>query len=124
MGYNIIVSPKAFYDLDEVSDYIGGSLGAPDAARNLIARIVDEIGTLADFPFCGSKVKFDFYPASEVHRLIVGEFLIFYRVEEVGKAVYVLRIRYGRTDYFSYLKYDEDFRGSLTEETEEEKSTN
>ena len=110
MAYNIIVSPKAFYDLDEVSDYIGKTLCAPDAARNLISRIVEEIGTLADFPFRGAKVEFDFNPALAVRRLVVGEFLIFYRMEEVEKTVYVLRVRYGRTDYFSYLKYDDDFR--------------
>ena len=107
MKYNIIVAPRAFSDLDEVNGYISQTLCAPQAARGLFSRIIEEIGQLGEFPFRGAKVLFSFDAKFEVRRLIVGEFLIFYRVDDERKIVYVLRIRYGRTDYINYLKIDD-----------------
>ena len=103
MAYNIIVAPRALADLDEAAEYIGEILSAPDAARGLVAAIIEAIGGLADFPLTGAAVHFKFVPDYEVRRLLVNEFLIFYRVDEEKKTVYVLRIRYGRTDYIRNL---------------------
>ena len=104
MAYDIIVAPRALRDLDEAAGYIGETLLAPDAARGLVSRIVGAIGGLSEFPLKGAKVKFAFVPDFEVRRLVVDEFLVFYRVDETQKRVYVLRIRYGRTDYIKHLE--------------------
>ena len=104
MAYNIIVAPRALRDLDEVAEYVGETLLAPDAARGLVSRIIEAIGGLAEFPLKGAKVEFEFVPDFEVRRLVVDEFLVFYRVDEAQRTVYVLRIRYGRTDYIRHLE--------------------
>lgn len=104
MAYDIIVAPRALRDLDEIAEYIGETLLAPDAAQGLVLRIVEAIGGLSEFPLKGAKVKFEFVPDFEVRRLVVDEFLVFYRVNEVQRIVYILRIRYGRTDYIKHLE--------------------
>ena len=108
MAYSIIVAPRTLHDLDELSDYIGDTLCAPDAARGLVSRIVEAIGKLADFPYEGAKVHFDFVPDYEIRRVVVQEYLIFYRIDEAQHTVYVLRIRYGRTNYMRYLNLDDN----------------
>ncbi len=103
MAYKLVVAPRAESDLDEAAKYIAETLLAPDAARGLVSRILGAIGKLADFPLTGSVVRFRFIPDFEVRRLVVDEFLVFYRVDESEQTVSVLRIRYGRTDYFKNL---------------------
>ena len=106
MAYNIIVAPRALLDLDEAADYVRVALYAPDASHAFVSHVLDAIGRLEEFPFSGAKVKLSCMPDYAVRRLVVDEFLVFYRVDEPQGVVYVLRIRYGRTDYMQHLNLE------------------
>ncbi len=106
MPYKLVVAPQAMLDIDKIGTYIREDLKAPEAAKALIARILNAVGRLKDFPFSGEKIKFTYIPDCNVRRVIVENYIVLYRAEELNDTVSVLRILYGGTDYLNYLKFE------------------
>ncbi|MBR2212373.1 MAG: type II toxin-antitoxin system RelE/ParE family toxin [Fibrobacter sp.] len=51
MNYRVEYLPLALSDLKSAIAHISNELGMPKAATELIKRIVDDIDSLADFPY-------------------------------------------------------------------------
>lgn len=92
MHYKILVTKSFESDLDSVLLYISGTLKNRSAAGSLLKKVKDNITMLASSPLAFpvyphiSKVSYRFIP--------VGNYLIFYHVDEVQEIVYIDRFLY------------------------------
>ena len=101
MNYKIQYSPEAQNDLDEIWEYILLELGNPDAAENVINKLLDIIDTLEDFPERGVPLSSVVEIESDYRFVLSGNYIAFYRVVE--KTVYVDRVLYQKRDYLKVL---------------------
>jgi addiction module RelE/StbE family toxin len=93
------ISPQALSDLQDIKEYI--ELENPDAAHNIVSKILKAMRSLADFPDIGSPLSSIIDVHTEYRFLVSGNYLVFYRHE--GDIAYVLRVLYGRRDYMKIL---------------------
>lgn len=104
---NILVSPAAHKDLDDIRNYISVKLCNPTAAERVITNIISAVKTLQDQPFIGaqlnSKIEFD----TPLRYLVNGNYLVFYSVG--NDKVEIVRIIYGRRDYAKIIFGGSDF---------------
>ena len=97
----LIISPSAYADMEEIGDYISGSLHNPAAAQQMIRRFRDAILPLREFPGMGSQLQAEGNERASYRFLVCGSYLIFYHV--TADVVCVDRVLYGRRNYTALL---------------------
>ncbi|MBR5381778.1 MAG: type II toxin-antitoxin system RelE/ParE family toxin [Oscillospiraceae bacterium] len=107
----IVISPLAKADLQEIADYISREKHSPGAAVRLIQRFRREIYSLRDFPESGAPLLPPGKARCPYRYLVCGNYLIFYHTDRT--AVMVDCVLYGRRDYLALL-----FGDALTDEDE------
>jgi len=90
-------------DINEIYDYIAYELGNPIAATRLVLAFNAEIESLAYHPSSIALVYDERLAARGYRRMIVGNYLIFFIVDEQNKLVEIERILYGRRDWANIL---------------------
>ena len=94
MNYKILLTKSFENDLDNALSYITTKLLNRIAAKNLLQKTKETINMLSANPFVfpvyhgTSNIKFEY------HYILVGNYIIFYRIDELEKAVYVARFLY------------------------------
>ena len=101
MKYKVQYSPEALNDLDEIWEYILLDLGNPDAAENVVNKMMDTVDALKAFPERGVPLSSVADIESDYRFVLSGNYMAFYRVEE--KTVKVDRILYQGRDYLKVL---------------------
>ena len=96
----IVFSPKAGEDLDNIKEYIETELKSPIAANRRILEILDAIGELARFPRLGPSLQETVSSLAQYRYLTVAGNIVFYRIEKV----LIVRILGARTDYIKTLE--------------------
>lgn len=99
--YKLKISPEAKDDLAEIKGYISQELCNPQAAVNLVSKIMIIIRSLSEHPGIGAPLSSVVDIQTEYRFLICANYLIFYRYED--GIVFVSRILYGRRDYTRIL---------------------
>ncbi len=92
MHYKILVTKSFESDLDAVLSYISGTLKNRNAASNLLKKVKDNIAMLDSAP-----LAFPVYrhiSSTEHHFIPVGNYMIFYHVDEEKAIVYIDRFLY------------------------------
>ncbi len=97
--YEILVSPRAELDLDEIYDYIANKLTEKQAAIKLAGLLEEAILSLETFPNRGAQRRTGAYANKGYRQLFVKNFTIIYRVNEHEKKVIVLTLRYSKSDF-------------------------
>ena len=85
---------EAYRDLESIEFYI--SQDNPEEGSKQVNRILDAVLRLQDFPYSGSTVPKAIMPLIEFRRIIVDNYIIFYRV--IGEEIYIYRILHGKRD--------------------------
>lgn len=101
--FNLMFTPIANEDLEQIYQYIFEKLYAEKAASNLLDKIETNIMRLKEFPFSGSFVSDEVLRKKGYRKLIVDNYIVFYLVDEVKKIVIVMRVLYGAQDYSNIL---------------------
>ena len=85
-------------DLRCIYEYISNTLCAPDTAKNLIRKIMDEISSLEEMP--NRFARYDNKPWYDrgLRFFSVKNYIVFYLSNEETKTVSVIRILYGGRD--------------------------
>jgi len=91
MDYQVILSPRAIQDLQEIVRYI--SFDNPQAAENLGAQLIEKTRVLVSFPEFGRTVPELGEPA--IRELIFKPYRIVYRVNHQRRLVEVARYWHG-----------------------------
>lgn len=102
--YKLEYLPVARQDLVEIVSYISHQLCNPTAAASLAAQFMQAGERIAQAPYS--------YPAyrplralqKEYRKCLVGNYLMFYWVDEATQTVTMARVIYARRDYESFME--------------------
>ena len=89
MDYKVIYSPNAISDLAEIVRFVAQN--DPQAALRLGKQLADDADSLARLPYRFPK----FRRRANVRKLVIGQYLILYRIVETAKVVEILRFWHG-----------------------------
>ena len=103
--YRIIITPDAIEDLTGLRNYIADVLLAPDTALKCIQMIRREIGSLARMPARHKCVDQEPWHSCGVRKIIVKNFYVYYRIDDLKGIVYVLNVIYARRDQLIALSH-------------------
>ncbi|WP_165769164.1 type II toxin-antitoxin system RelE/ParE family toxin [Virgibacillus profundi] len=99
-NYNVELLPAADDDLDDIFNYI--LLDNPEAANEILDRIMTSLKHLEIFPYAGSKIMEESLNHFEFRMVISEPYIAFYRVIE--NTIYIYRILHGARDYIQILR--------------------
>ncbi len=94
--YNIYVSNNAKQDLLNIRCYITNVIGAHMASNNLLLAIDKAIFSLEENPKRCPKISNSTIKKYGVRKLLVKNYIIFFRVIDDTKSVQILRVLYAR----------------------------
>ena len=103
-SYQIIVTPDAEADLSELRDYIANVLRSPETARSYLHHLRKEIGSLSEMPARIKAVDEEPWHSRGIRKLIVKNFLVYFRIVEEEKMIYILNVIYARRDQLRVLQ--------------------
>jgi len=98
----VVFSTKADQDLADLFEYIKDNLQNGIAAHNIVSKILDLSKKLSIFPDMGSSLKAVDIRLAPYRYLIVGNYLLIYRVTH--EEVLIIRIVYAKSDYVQTLQ--------------------
>ncbi|WP_455195240.1 type II toxin-antitoxin system RelE/ParE family toxin [Eubacterium ramulus] len=101
-GYRL--TKRAESDLDGIVSYIAVELANPKAASDFVDKLQDNIEEARTFPESGSQVNNEFLQVKNVRKKLVGNYIMYYLTNEEEKAIYILRIVYGKRNMDEILK--------------------
>lgn len=102
--YNLEYLPVARQDMIDIVRYISQDLKNPGAADRLAEELVEAIENVLIFPYASPAYQPIRSLKYEYRKILVKNFLIFYRVDEGKKLVTVTRVLYAKTDYKRLLE--------------------
>ncbi len=102
-NYNVSYSPLAIDDSKGIYAHIAFDLQEKQIAEKAVNKIRTAVKSLNKFPKRYEKVSAELKQPSNMHRMVVGNFLVFYLVDDVEKEVCVVRILYGKQNLQNIL---------------------
>jgi len=87
------ITPRALADLEQVFDYIRQD--SPQNAATMIEKLLDAISGLNILPHRFDVPRVGSVRGRQVRSMPARPYLVRYRIDEMRKAVYVLRVRHG-----------------------------
>ncbi len=103
-AYQIIVTPDAEADLQELRYYITEVLAAPDTALRYLQTVHKEIAGLAVLPERVAPVLEEPWRSRGIRRVLVKNFYVYFRIDESTNRIYILNVIYGRRDQLQALR--------------------
>lgn len=101
--YKIQLSIKAKNDYKRIISYLKNDLLEPSIANKYIELINSEIQNLEYFPQKHAIIDDDIVRKLEFRKLIIKNYIAFYKINEREKIVEVHRILYGASDWMYEL---------------------
>ena len=103
MQYKLVITGIAEQDLEDIAGYIANDLSSPKAAvtfLNDVDNCYENISlTPHMYPFCeNERLK-----RKEYRKALIKNYIMFYRVDDKTKTIYVMRFIYGGRDYIKLL---------------------
>jgi addiction module RelE/StbE family toxin len=102
-AYEIVLSARAKRDIRGIHAYIASNLKEPGIADNLLNKIEAEIRTLGSMPLIHAIERDEQLKLRNLRKLIVGNYLVFYTVDEKAATVFIVRVLYARRDWVGLL---------------------
>lgn len=96
--FDVIITPDAENDLNELDDYITFQLMAPDTATSYIRDIRMKISELQSAPKRYRLVEDEPWHSRGVHRMNARNFAVFFYIYEEYTEVYVQNVIYQKRD--------------------------
>ncbi len=97
-AYRVAYAPEALDDLKAIYTYLAQVLQAPGTAQELVGRLRSQIRALDQLPARYPLVDWAPWNRMGMHKMPVGNFVVFYTVDRESAAVTVIRIVYGGRD--------------------------
>lgn len=101
--YKIQLSIKAKNDYKKIISYLKNELLEPSIANRYAELINSEIQTLSYFPQKHAIIDKEIVKELEYRKLVVKNYIVFYRINERKKVVEVYRILYGASEWIYEL---------------------
>lgn len=91
--YQVKINPKAISELDYIYNYIAIEKSASENAGAQINRIKNAILGLGTFPE-SHQVRTEGRYAGKYRQLLIDNYIIIFRIDELHKTVYVVTVQY------------------------------
>ena len=101
--YNVKLSIQAREDYKKIIKYIKFKLLEPKIAEKYAELIKNEINTLRYNPKRFAIIDYDIIKEYKFRKLVIKNYILFYRINEIEKTVNIERILYGATDWKNKL---------------------
>ena len=102
-NYKALLSLRAHKDMLEIVTHITQDLQQPEAALKTVTDIAEGIASLSDMPKRFARVA-DRRPARKgIRKLKVGNYLVFFMIDEPNQIVHILGVLYERRDWRNIL---------------------
>ena len=98
MAFTVKYSEQAADDLDEIIRYINDVLFSPQSARNFYNAVNGKLGLLREYPYLFPQYNDDKLRSEGYRFIVIGNYLMFYIVDDDGATVNIARILYGKRD--------------------------
>lgn len=92
--YTIKLLQSASRDLDDIYNHIADDFKEIDTAEKMANALEDAILSLDEMPYRGSVRKTGAFANRGYRQLFVKNFTIVYRIDETGKMVIIVTVRY------------------------------
>ena len=102
--YSYRFTEKAEQDFDEILRYISVDLANPTATQNLGRKIFEQINVVRSFPDSGAPVDNEFLSDKSVRKLLVDNYILYYKAHYDEKIIFIIRIVYGKRNLDDILK--------------------
>lgn len=102
--YSYRFTEKAVQDFNEILRYISVDLANPIAAQNLGKKFFEKIDGVRAFPDLGALVNNEFLSDKTVRKLLVDNYIIYYKAHYDEKIISVVRIVYGKRNLDEILR--------------------
>lgn len=93
--YELEISPQAAQDFENIFSYISKELCNPTAAVNLMDDFENALESVCNLPFSCPIVNNEFVKDSTLRKLIVNNYIAFYKIDETEGVIIVVRVLYG-----------------------------
>ncbi len=97
--YEVLVSEQAQNDLKEIATYLSSNLLEPNIAKDILSEIDKSILSLEEMPYRYCLLSDNLLKKVGVRKLVVKNYIVFFKVYETKKTVGIVRIRYGRRNW-------------------------
>ena len=94
--YEVLISDKAYMDMDDIYDYIAGTLMEPAIAAKQYDRIADAILTLEEMPERVRLMDSEPERSKGLRSLLVDNYTIFFKIKV--DTVHIARVLYSASD--------------------------
>lgn len=101
--YEIEFSKEARKDLKDIVRYIKYNLQEPNIALKFANKIKNNIEKLSENPNIYSIIDDKFLKKFELRKMIVDNYIIFYKIDDKQNKVQIVRIMYGRRNWIKLL---------------------
>ena len=102
--YSFQFIEKALSDLDEINDYLINTLGQCPAAQRLIDKTEQEIHVICRYPESGAPVTNEYIRRSDVRKLVIEKYVLYYFTDKEKQRIIVLRIVYAKRDLETIMR--------------------
>ena len=103
MEYKIHFTIRAESDLDRIADYIANRLLNPSAATALFNELMDKMESLTRNPAMYEEAKDPLLKARGYRRILFGNYLALYLVDDIDKVITITNVFYGKQNYIDMI---------------------
>jgi plasmid stabilization system protein ParE len=103
MAYKLVVSDDAHRDIDEIVTYIADELQNPQAASHFLDDVEQAYLHIVNNPHLFALCSDKRLQQLGYRKVVIKNYLVLYREDEIAKIAYVVRIVYGGRDYAKLL---------------------
>ena len=95
---------KANKDLDDIVKYISVDLSNLKAASEFIGKLEKGIDDIRNFPQSCQLVENEFLLGMKIRKKLIGNYVMYYQVDEHDEIILILRVVYGRRNLDEILR--------------------
>lgn len=98
MDFRVKFSNQAAVDLSEIINYISDVLHSPGAAERFYNEVDKRLNLISKNPFMYPLSRDDRLSSEGNRAAVIGNYLMFYMIDEANTHAYITRIVYGKRD--------------------------
>ena len=98
MAFKVKYSERAANDLDDIISYINDELCNPQAAEHFFNAVDEKLNLLKEHPHMFPLHHDEKLGAEGIRFAVIGNYLMFYHVDDNNSIVTIARILYGKRD--------------------------
>jgi mRNA-degrading endonuclease RelE of RelBE toxin-antitoxin system len=103
MAYRIEITDSANKNLNDILHYMIYDLGTIQVARRFIGEVEENYKKVADNPFMYEVSRDAYLKSKGYHRIVIGNYVILYLIDNPNKVVNICGFFYCRQDYSKLL---------------------